>query len=382
MSWYEAWFLAVSALTASGSTLQPIATQLTPAGLWVVLVLLQCGGAGFMSITVALLQRLGVPVFMRTTIRGTRLFMAACAIEVWAGMLLAWHWRGLYPTWGEAIFAGLFHATSAFANAGFDWISPDSPLMAMTSDLPSLALIGTTVLIGSLGLPVVVDIVTSRRLAQTTLSVGVTLVLVVGGVCSLWITPEWQLVHQHESTTTQLVAAVFDALTWRTAGIFTHADIMQLPVTTRIGLLLAMFAGCAPGTMGGGVTPTTLVVVLVAIWGMVRRRRAVTLFDQPLAPAFVHRASIMVISSVVLVCVMALLVALIDGVALDYAVVLATASFATSNVNTSGLAQLSWVSTTLLSVGMLWGRIGVFLVVASLYSHVQTKTTPTEIWAG
>ena len=382
LTWHEAWFLAVSALTASGASLRPIASQLTPAGMWLILVLLQCGGAGFMSITVTILQQLGVTVFARTRIRGMHLFWAACVIELWAGVLLAWQWRTIFPHYGDALFAGLFHGTSAFTNAGFDWLTPDSPLIVMTNDVPSLAVIATTVLVGSLGLPVVVDIITSRRrLAQTTLSVAVTLLLVCGSVVTLLATPEWQLMHRSDSHTHKIMAAVFDALTWRTAGIFTHADIMQMPVMTRIGLLIAMFTGCAPGTMGGGVTPTTMVVVALAVWGALRRSRDVRLFGQRLAPAFVRRASLMVISSVVLVCSIALCVALIDGIAADYAVVLATAAFATSNVNAESLYQLSWLSTTLLGVGMMWGRIGVFLVIASLYSHVQPKNVASEIWA-
>ncbi|MCE2850055.1 MAG: hypothetical protein LW717_02480, partial [Chloroflexaceae bacterium] len=76
-------------LTASGASLRPIASQLTPAGMWLILVLLQCGGAGFMSITVTILQQLGVTIFARTRIKGMHLFWAACAIELWAGLLLA-----------------------------------------------------------------------------------------------------------------------------------------------------------------------------------------------------------------------------------------------------------------------------------------------------
>jgi trk system potassium uptake protein TrkH len=383
LTWHEAWFLAVSALTASGASLRPIASQLTPAGMWLILVLLQCGGAGFMSITVTILQQLGVTIFARTRIKGMHLFWAACAIELWAGLLLAWQWRAVFPSYGDALFAGLFHATSAFTNAGFDWLTPDSPLIAMTNDLPSLAVIATTVLVGSLGLPVVVDVITSRRrLAQTTLSLAVTLLLVSGSIVTLWATPEWQLMHRTDTLAHKIMAALMDALSWRTAGIFTHADIMQMPVTTRIGLLIAMFTGCAPGTMGGGVTPTTMVVVALAVWGAFRRSHDVRLFGQRLAPAFVRRTSIMLISSVMLVCGIALLVALIDGVAADYAVVLATAAFATSNVNAESLYQLSWLSTTLLGMGMMWGRIGVFLVIASLYGHVQTKHPASEVWAG
>jgi len=383
MSLGDAWFLAVSALTASGASLQPIATTLTPAGMWLVVVLLHGGGAGFMSITIGVLQRLGVPIFAHTKIRGWRLFAAVLLIEIWAGALLGWHWRGLYDTLPQAFFAGLFHATSAFANAGFDWMTATSPLLPMLNDLPSLAIIGTTVMIGSLGLPVIVDVISQRRkLAQTTISLSVMGLLLAGGMLSLLISPEWQLDHAQQSWGQQLLYAGFDALAWRTAGIFQHDDVMQLPVWARIGLLVAMFVGCAPGSMGGGVTPTTVVVMVLAGWNLIRQRRGVHLFGQTLPQPFVRRAALILVSGVAVVCLSALLIAVIDQVALDRAVVLATAAFATTSVDASGV-PLSGVATTILSVGMLWGRVGVFLIVSAFYGEKLPKNSEKQaVWLG
>ena len=383
MSLGDAWFLAVSALTASGASLQPIATTLTPAGMWLVVVLLHGGGAGFMSITIGVLQRLGVPIFAHTKIRGWRLFAAVLLIEIWAGALLGWHWRGLYDTLPQAFFAGLFHATSAFANAGFDWMTATSPLLPMMNDLPSLAIIGTTVMIGSLGLPVIVDVISNRRkLAQTTISLSVMGLLLAGGMVSLLISPAWQSAHAQQSWGQQVLYAGFDALAWRTAGIFQHDDVMQLPVLTRIGLLVAMFVGCAPGSMGGGVTPTTVVVMVLAGWNILRQRRGVHLFGQTLPQPFVRRAAIILVSGVAVVCLSALLIAVIDQIALDRAVVLATAAFATTSVDATGI-PLSGVVTTILSVGMLWGRVGVFLIVSAFYGEKLPKNSEKQtVWLG
>ena len=383
MSLGDAWFLAVSALTASGAAIQPIATTLTPAGMWLVVVLLHGGGAGFMSITIGVLQRLGVPIFAHTKIRGWRLFAAVLLIEAWAGALLGWHWRGLYDTLPQAFFAGLFHATSAFANAGFDWMTATSPLLPMMNDLPSLAIIGTTVMIGSLGLPVIVDVISNRRkLAQTTISLSVMGLLLAGGMVSLLISPAWQSAHAQQSWGQQVLYAGFDALAWRTAGIFQHDDVMQLPVLTRIGLLVAMFVGCAPGSMGGGVTPTTVVVMVLAGWNLIRQRRGVQLFGQTLPQPFVRRAALILVSGVVVVCLSALLIAVIDQVALDRAVVLATAAFATTSVDATGV-PLSGVATTILTVGMLWGRVGVFLIVSAFYGEKLPKNSEKQtVWLG
>ena len=383
MSLGDAWFLAVSALTASGASLQPIATTLTPAGMWLVLILLHGGGAGFMSITIGVLQRLGVPIFAHTKIRGWRLFAAVLLIEIWAGALLGWHWRGLYDTLPQAFFAGLFHATSAFANAGFDWMTATSPLLPMMNDLPSLVIIGTTVMIGSLGLPVIVDVISQRRkLAQTTISLSVMGLLLAGGMVSLLISPVWQSAHAQQSWGQQVLYAGFDALAWRTAGIFQHDDVMQLPVLTRIGLLVAMFVGCAPGSMGGGVTPTTVVVMVLAGWNILRQRRGVHLFGQTLPQPFVRRAALILVSGVAVVCLSALLIAVIDQIALDRAVVLATAAFATTSVDATGV-PLSGVVTTILTVGMLWGRVGVFLIVSAFYDEKLPKNSEKQtVWLG
>ncbi|MCX6014655.1 MAG: hypothetical protein NT020_03570 [Chloroflexales bacterium] len=384
MSFADAWFLSVSALTASGATMQPIATAITPAGMWLLLVLLHGGGAGFMSVTIGLLQRLGVPIFAHTKIHGWRLFCAVVIIEVWAGALLGWHWRGLYDSLPQAFFAGLFHSTSAFANAGFDWMTAKSPLLPMMNDLPSLAIIGTTVMIGSLGLPIIIDVISNRRkLAQTTISLGVLGLLLFGGIVSLLISPEWQVAHAQQSWSHKLLYAAFDALAWRTAGIFQHDNVMQLSVIARIGLLIAMFVGCAPGSMGGGVSPTTVVVMILAGWNFLRNRRGVQLFGQTLPIQFVRRAAMIMVSGVAVVCVTTLLLVGIDHIAVDRAVVLATAAFATSSLHDTLATPLSGIATSILTIGMLWGRVGVFLIVSAFYGEKLTKNAQEQsIWLG
>jgi Trk-type K+ transport system membrane component len=97
----------------------------------------------------------------------------------------------------------------------------------------------------------------------------------------------------------------------------------------------------------------------------------------------VRRAAIILVSGVVVVCVSALLIALIDQIALDRAVVLATAAFATTSVSDTTGVPLSGVVTTILSVGMLWGRVGVFLIVSAFYGEKLPKNVQKQsVWLG
>jgi Trk-type K+ transport system membrane component len=96
----------------------------------------------------------------------------------------------------------------------------------------------------------------------------------------------------------------------------------------------------------------------------------------------VRRAAIILVSGVVVVCVSALLIVIIDQVAFDRAVVLATAAFATTSMDASGV-PLSEVVTTILSVGMLWGRVGVFLIVSAFYDEKLPKNVQKQtVWLG
>ncbi len=377
----DAWFLATSAMTATGSTSIDIMRYCTPLGRGVIVLLIHIGGVGFMTLVLSLLQQFGVRVFRARRVSGWRLLVGALCIELWVSLLLAVHWGALgsdpLGRWLDAFW----YATNAFANAGFRSTRTvqDAPY-----DVAAAALLSLTMLIGSLGLPVLVDLVTrNRRMAQTSINTIVTIALVVVTTGALLLNPLWHVNHATESTAQKMFVAMVDALSWRTSGYITDQDIMALSVVTRTLILIGMFIGCAPGAMGGGVTPTTFVVFLSGVYRALRGDHTVTLMGQRIAPMVVHRAVSIVGLGIVVVLLSSSGLWLLEGISGSAAVMMATAAFATTNIEVVPFAQLHPASLTLLSIVMLWGRVGVFAIVLTLYGRATPKTVKAQtVWFG
>ncbi len=377
----DAWFLATSAMTATGSSSVDIMRYCTPLGRGVIVLLIHIGGVGFMTLVLSLLQQFGVRVFRTRRVSGWRLLVGALCIELWVSVLLALHWGALVTDpigrWWDAFW----YATNAFANAGF---RSTHTMQHGPFDGTAAALLSLTMLIGSLGLPVLVDLVTrNRRMAQTSINTMVTIALVVVTSGALLLNPLWHVNHATESTAQKMFVALVDAISWRTSGYINDQDIMALSVVTRTLILIGMFIGCAPGAMGGGVTPTTFVVFLSGVYRALRGDHTVTLMGQRIAPMVVHRAVSIVGLGIVVVLLSAAGLWLLEGVSGSIAVMMATAAFATTNIEVVPFSQLHPASLTLLSIVMLWGRVGVFAIVLTLYGRTTPKTVHAQtVWFG
>ena len=177
----EALFTATSALAVTGlSTITP-ARDLTTFGQAILLILIQVGGVGFMAAAVIVLRLLGRKISLvdrlalrdslglpepRAILRVTgRVLATALAIEA-AGALLLWlNWRGQLGD-GRAAFYGLFHAVSAFCNAGFDLFSGLPGYSGIPTDGFTLAVLSGLIVLGGLGIPVLGDLLMWPRRAN------------------------------------------------------------------------------------------------------------------------------------------------------------------------------------------------------------------------
>jgi trk system potassium uptake protein TrkH len=208
---------------------------------------------------------------------------------------------------------------------------------------------------------------------QTRINLFVFGVVVLLSAFGVFSAPNWQFANADMSVGERVVRALFESISARTSGIFVESDIAGLPALNRVWLLISMFVGSAPGAMGGGVTPIALFVVLRTWYAAFQRDRLVTIMGETLPPYLIRRAMQIVAigSGVVVASSMWLLV--VDGMAFGDAVLLATSSFATSSVGESLLAETSAFSQFLLSLVMIWGRLGIFVLVLSFYRHVTPK---------
>ena len=276
-------------------------------GQTVVLLLIQAGGLGYMSITTVVAVAIGkqLTVHERLALQEAlnvqtmdglirfvlNVFKLTLAFEIIGALVLAFRCTGQMGL-GRALYAGLFHSVSAFNNAGFALFS-DS-LMGFRDDPIVNATILTLIVCGGLGFVVLTELGrfgTTRRLSvHTRLVLTMSSVLVVGTTAAIFV-----LEHRNPLTignlgvSQGLLASFFQAVSPRTAG-FNTLDIGAMMPATLFLLMVLMFIGAAPGGTGGGIKVTTFGITVAALWATVRGRQDATVFKRRLPPELVARA--------------------------------------------------------------------------------------------
>ena len=307
----NALFTSTSATCVTGLVVYDTYTQFTFWGQFVILLLIEIGGLGFMTVallfsmalgrriglkersllaeTVSAMQIGGVVRLLRHVLLGTLFFEGAGAA------LLSFRF---IPEFGLArgIWYGVFHAVSAFCNAGFDLMGVRAPFSSLTGyagDPLVILTIASLIIIGGLGFIVWDDLRACgrhwRRYAlHTKVVLACTGALILGGTLLM-------LLLEHGASLAglrdgkRLLAAFFQAVTPRTAG-FNSVDLARLGHGGRLLITLLMFVGASPGSTAGGVKTTTLAVVLASLSSYLRGRRDVNLFHYQIEPQVVRRA--------------------------------------------------------------------------------------------
>ena len=293
ISLIDAAFTATSALCVTGLIVVDTSTYFTQFGQWMILLLIQIGGLGVMtvSVTLFLLIRKGVSFHHRMvmqdtfahTIHGDILHVVkmtgvfTCLAELAGTFLLFVHWRHELP-FLDALYISLFHAVSAFCNAGFSLFS--TSLMEYHGDLLLNFTICALIISGGIGFPVIYDLYSvGRRFKkrqklsiQTKVVLLTTVILIVAGSVMFWCL-EYASLAEHSRLPSQIIVSVFQSVSCRTAG-FNTIDLAALNDATIAMMIFLMFFGASPGSCGGGVKTTTLALIATFTWSRVTRKNA------------------------------------------------------------------------------------------------------------
>ena len=329
IGWLDALFTATSAVCVTGLIVVDTGTFFSAFGQGVILLLIQVGGLGIMTISVALFQIIGKKVVFQQRMAMQEVFSHAprediyylirsvllftLAIEAVGTLILFFHWRPVYP-FGQALYKAIFHSVSAFCNAGFSQFS-DS-LMAGRDSTVLNATVGTLIVLGGIGFPVVYEIFHRTLLRQSgkvsiqTKSVLTTsLILLAGGMGvilvserSLIATLGWQ---------EGLLAAFFQSVTCRTAG-FNTLDIASLNTATLLFMMFLMLVGASPGSCGGGMKTTTFTVLAAFSWSRLMRYKCVNLFGKTVPEETVSKSISVLVFSLAAILVAAFLILFFD----------------------------------------------------------------------
>jgi len=199
----------------------------------------------------------------------------------------------------RALYFGIFHAVSAFNNAGFSLFSENFALRAYRTDLTINLTITTLIVLGGIGFLVYRDILENLRghrfrlSTHTKLAVLVSVLLIVGGTVGIWAFEV-----QNEKTLApmpfgdQVLVAYFHSISARTAG-FNTIDIGLVGTATLYFLILLMLVGASPGGTGGGIKTTTFGIICAAIWATLKGRADVMMFHRRIPQEIVHKAFVL-----------------------------------------------------------------------------------------
>lgn len=305
----SALFTATSASCVTGLTVVDTGVCFSAFGQGVLLCLIQLGGLGFMAAASILFvltgrrfsleERLALAEsFGEERLQGVvRLAVSAVALtllcEFLGAVLLCVRFIPAFGV-GRGIYYAVFHAVSAFCNAGFDLFGSAGSFTAYADDpLVNLTLMALIV-IGSLGFAVVLDVYRKRRFGRLRLHSKIVLTataaLLIGGAALL-------LLFEYDNPATlgrmplgqKLLAALFQSTTFRTAGFNTIDQYALRDASKALGCVL-MLAGGAPAGTAGGLKLTTFVALLCAVRAQLCGKKDATIFQRRIPEDAIRRA--------------------------------------------------------------------------------------------
>lgn len=382
----EALFTATSAVCVTGLVVVDTPTHWSAFGEVVIMVLFQLGGFGIMTLSslvaLTLSRRLGLrqrlfaqaetgtmdPGDIRRVLLGVAGF--TLLFESLAAAVLTWrfHVDGDLPL-GRSAYYGVFHAVSAFNNAGFALFSDN--LMGFVTDGWLLVTVGLAVIAGGIGFPVWLDLrdhlTRPRRwMLHTKLTVGTTIVLIVVGTVLLTAT-EWTNPATLGSLdgADKVLGGWFQAVMPRTAG-FNSLDVGLMRESSWLVTDALMLIGAGSASTAGGVKVTTFALLGFVIWAEVRGDPDVNAFGRRIPDAAQRQAVALVLLAVGAVITATFGLVVLADVTIGPALYEALSAFGTVGLST-GITPTLGAPAQLMVVGLMFlGRVGPITLFAAL----------------
>jgi trk system potassium uptake protein TrkH len=380
LSVVDALFTSTSAVCVTGLIVQDTATAFTPIGQIVILILFQLGGLGIMAFSTLILLVAGRKIsiqdkiviqqdYHHTAAKNVKsliknIFIYAVAIESLGTLFLFLRWHGKFPG-ARGFFYSLFHAVSAFCNAGFSVFS-DS-LESFRGDVWTNVTIMILIVMGGLGFLVLSESADffSRifRHREKKISLHSKMVWVMSLVLIIlpffsFLMIEWSRSMHEFSFKEKILASLFQVITPRTAG-FNTMDLGSLHPAAVFMLISLMFIGASPGSTGGGVKTSTFGVLFAFIKSRIAARESINIFYRTLSLDLVTKAfTVVVLSICVIFASSAVLFLTQSGMSMNETFFEVFSAFGTVGLSLGITAKLNAVGKVVIVLTMFIGRIG------------------------
>ena len=389
LAYIDALFVATSAVCVTGLTPINISEVLNPIGHTIMMLLIEVGGLGFMSVLLilALMFKKRVSIQSRLLIKDTLnldnlggsvkllkfVVKFSVTIQLIGALLLA---TEFIPAYGlkKGAFYSVFHAISAFCNAGFDLFG-DS-LMSYTNNEFILVVIALLILSGGFGFIVWADLINffkEKKLSlHTKIALVVSLSLVVLGTVIFFMTDTADSI----GIGNKLANSFFLSVTPRTAG-FASLDYGSMSYAGIILTIVLMFIGGTSGSTAGGIKTTTLGVLMIQLFSLLKGRDAAEGFGRQIPLKTVLKAFMFVFFAMLICFVSALVLAMTETIPLqsgiEYVLFEVVSAFATVGLTMGLTPDLTVFGKILIMCLMFIGRVGLYTVIFALLRRNHAK---------
>ena len=378
-------FTATSATCVTGLSLVDSYSQWSAFGQVVLLGLIQIGGLGYMAFVsvfyfllrrrIGLRERLVLQQAMALdelegVVRLVRLMLAGTfLVEGTGALILTLRFLTEYPL-KKALWLGVFHAVSAFCNAGFDilgFITPGASLAAYRGDVVINLTLTALIVIGGLGFFVWNDLLMLRqknhRLSvHTRLVLLTTGILLVGGSLAI-LALEWNNPATLGGLTVgkKILAAFFQSGTTRTAG-FAAVDQGSLTGSGKLVSMLLMLVGGSSGSTAGGIKTVSVALLFLMSYSVLRNHKETVLFGRRIPQQQMASAASIALLVSGLGLMGGMILSATNGLALGDCLYESISAICTVGLSTGITAGLNLGSKILLIVYMFFGRVGIMTI--------------------
>jgi len=398
LSFVDALFTATSATCVTGLTVVDTGTRYTFFGQIVILVLIQVGGLGIMTLStffifitlgkISLTERdiiqdtlaqkpiKNLVSLLRTTFIFTIFFEMIGAVAL---TLRSLQW---YPL-DKAVYHGIFHSISAFCNAGFALYT--NSFMDFSSDFVINFTLMSLIILGGIGFIVFLDLkqgikrvhgkIVFRISFHSKLVLIMTGILIVAGALAIFVL-ERQNVLLGLPFETKILASFFQSITARTAG-FNTIDISKLTNVSLFFIIILMFIGASPGSCGGGIKTTTFFTLVAFLNARFKNLRDVNIFNRRVPQEILSRVISITFFSMIVIIFFTLILMISEvgfitheesrGLFLEILFEVVSA-FGTVGLSTGVTPDLTTIGKLMMSILMFIGRLGPLTIALAIVS--------------
>ncbi|MGO1469211.1 MAG: TrkH family potassium uptake protein [Tissierella sp.] len=371
----DALFTASSAVCVTGLIVVNTAEHWSLFGQIVILILIQIGGLGIMTMATSVALIMGKKIRLKErlaikeqlnqeTIGGLvkltkYVIFITFAIEFIGALLLSVKFIPIYGR-TKGIWFSIFHSISAFCNAGFDILG--NSIAPFVGDIWINIILCSLIILGGLGFAVYIDVYNQKRFKKLNIHskfvLSMTgLLLLIGTVFFFLIEYNNPFTLEKLNTVEKITSSFFQSTVTRTAG-FNSVSISSIKDTSAFLMIMLMFIGGSPASTAGGIKTTTFGTLILTTFSTIKGEKDVGVFNRRIGENVINKALAIIIIGLTWIITVSFILTITEQAVFLDVLFETTSAFATVGLTRGITPSLSIVGKILITITMYIGRVG------------------------